>query len=170
MTAPVRKAELTQYLRWIALGLWLLSLCLSALPTPPIGDAAGTPLRGAYLLVKSLAMALYLPHSIFYPLHLLSLATNAIFVRELLSLVPGWRARLGLMSPWLLAVAVYLNAYVGLRTLRPDGQVPLGGVLSQPGYFVWMGAFVALWAAAWWSRRGGARDGSSDLEQVVDRR
>ena len=157
-------------LRRLALVLWLACLLLPTLPTPDIGGLPGTPLRGAYLLVKSLAMALYLPHAILYPLHLLSLATNAIFVRELLSLVPRWRARLGLMSPWLLAVAVYLNAYVGLRTLRPDGQVPLGGVLSQPGYFVWMGAFVALWAAAWWSRRGGARDGASDLEQVVDRR
>lgn len=141
-------------LRWLALVLWLASLILPTLPTPDIGSLPGTPLRGAYLLVKSLAMALYLPHSIQYPLHLLSLATNVVFLRELLALVPRWRSRLTLWSPWWLAAACYVNAYVGLRTLRPDGQVPLGGVLSQPGYFVWMAAFGVLWLASWWSRRG----------------
>jgi hypothetical protein len=150
--------------RRLALLLWLASLVLPTLPTPDIGNLPGTPMRGAYLLAKSVVMALYLPHSIGYPLHLLSLATNVIFLRELLALVPRWRAQFGLVSPWLLGVAVYVNAYVGLRTLRPDGQVPLGGLLSQPGYFVWVGAFVALWVAAWWSRRGVARQGASDLQ------
>lgn len=137
----------------MALLLWLASLILPTLPTPDIGSLPGTPLRGAYLLAKSVVMALYVPHSLSYPLHLLSLASNVLFLRELLSLVPRWRQRLGLWSPWLLAVVVFVNLYVGVRTLRPDGQVPLAGVLSQPGYFVWLGAFGLLWAAACLARR-----------------
>jgi len=156
--------------RRLALLLWLTSLVLPTLPTPDIGNLPGTPLRGAYLLVKSLAMALYLPQSILYPLHLLSLASNALFLRELLALVPRWRDRFTPASPWLLAGVICINAYVGLRTLRPDGQVPLGGVLSQPGYFVWLGAFVVLWGAAWWSRRGRALDAARDAAQVDDGR
>lgn len=139
-------------LRHLALALWLISLILPTLPTPDIGNLPGTPLRGAYLFAKSVAMALYLPHSIGYPLHLLSLASNVVFLRELLALVPRWRRRFGWWSPWVLAVAVFVNVYVGVRTLRPDGQVPLPGVLSQPGYFVWLGAFVVLCAAACWSK------------------
>lgn len=137
----------------MALLLWLASLILPTLPTPDIGSLPGTPLRGAYLLAKSVVMALYVPQSLSYPLHLLSLASNVLFLRELLSLVPRWRQRLGLWSPWLLAVVVFVNLYVGVRTLRPDGQVPLAGVLSQPGYFVWLGAFGLLWAAACLARR-----------------
>ena len=78
-------------LRRLALVLWLVSLILPTLPTPDIGNLPGTPLRGAYLLAKSVVMALYLPHSIGYPLHLLSLASNVVFFRELLTLVPRWR-------------------------------------------------------------------------------
>ena len=146
-------------LRRLALALWLASLILPTLPTPDIGNLPGTPLRGAYLLAKSVVMALYLPHSIGYPLHLLSLASNVVFVRELLTLVPRWRHRFDLWSPWVLFAVVFVNAYVGVRTLRPDGQVPLPGVLSQPGYFVWLGAFVVLCVAAFIGRLrgGGAR-------------
>ena len=131
-------------LRRLALCLWLLSLLLPTLPTPDIGNLPGTPLPGAYLLAKSVVMALYLPHSIGYPLHLLSLASNALFLRELLTLAPRWRHRFGVWAPWALSAVVCVNAYVGLRTLRPDGQVPLPGLLSQPGYFVWLAAFVVL--------------------------
>lgn len=148
MDVRPHQAGATRWLRRLALVLWLASLVLPTLPTPDIGSLPGTPLRGAYLLAKSVVMALYLPHSIGYPLHLLSLASNVVFVRELLALVPRWRHRFGLWSPWLLLAMVFVNAYVGLRTLRPDGQVPLPGVLSQPGYFVWWGAFVVLCMAA----------------------
>lgn len=146
-------------LRRLALVLWLASLILPTLPTPDIGNLPGTPLRGAYLFAKSVVMALYLPHSIGYPLHLLSLASNVVFFRELLTLVPRRRDRFGLWSPWVLLAMVFVNVYVGLRSLRPDGQVPLPGVLSQPGYFVWLAAFGVLGLAAcialW--RGGGAR-------------
>lgn len=144
--------DMTFFLRHLALGLWLLSLILPTLPTPDIGNLPGTPLRGAYLLAKSVVMAMYLPHAIGYPLHLLSLASNVVFLRELLGLVPRWRQRFGLWSPWVLGGAVLVNAYVGLRTLWPQGQVPLPGVLSQPGYFVWLAAFGVLWGAACWAR------------------
>lgn len=130
------------------MGLWLLSLWLPTLPTPPIGDAAGTPLRGAHLLAKSLVMALYLPHSVHYPLHLLSLAGNLVFLRELLALLPRWQGRWHVPSAWLVASLLAVNVHVGLRTLHPEGQVPLPGVLTQPGYFVWLAAFGLLWLAA----------------------
>ena len=159
MDVQPHKAGATRWLRRLALVLWLASLILPTLPTPDIGNLPGTPLRGAYLFAKSVVMALYLPHSIGYPLHLLSLASNVVFFRELLTLVPRWRDRIGLWSPWLLLAMVFVNVYVGLRSLRPDGQVPLPGVLSQPGYFVWLAAFGVLGLAAcialW--RGGGAR-------------
>jgi hypothetical protein len=157
MKAPFRQAELAQHLRWIALGLWLLSLWLPTLPTPAIGDAAGTPLRGAYLLAKSVVMALYLPHSIHYPLHWLSLAGNLLFLRELLALLPRWQGRWRMPSPWWLACLIAVHGHVGLRTLHPEGQVPLPGVLTQPGYFVWLAAFVLLWLAACVQPRGPAQ-------------
>src|SRR3989344_1963054 len=100
MDVRPHKAGATRWLRRLALVLWLASLVLPTLPTPDIGSLPGTPLRGAYLLAKSVVMALYLPHSIGYPLHLLSLASNVVFVRELLALVPRWRHRFGLWSPW----------------------------------------------------------------------
>ncbi len=153
MDVRPHKAWAARLLRRLALVLWLASLILPTLPTPDIGNLPGTPLRGAYLLAKSVVMALYLPHSIGYPLHLLSLASNLVFFRELLTLVPRWRGRFGLWSPWLLLALVFVNVYVGLRTLRPDGQVPLPGVLSQPGYFVWLAAFAVLGAAAWAANR-----------------
>ncbi len=148
MDVRPHKAWAPRLLRRLALVLWLASLILPTLPTPDIGSLPGTPLRGAYLLAKSVVMALYLPHSIGYPLHLLSLVSNVVFLRELLTLVPRWRGRFGLWSPWLLLALVFVNVYVGLRTLRPDGQVPLPGVLSQPGYFVWLAAFLVLCLAA----------------------
>lgn len=151
------RAQATQLLRWIALGLWLLSLWLPALPTPAIGATPGTPLPGAYLLAKSLVMALYLPQSIQYPLHLLSLAGNVVFVRELLALVPRWQGRWRVPSAWLMASLLAVNVHVGLRTLHPDGQVPLPGVLTQPGYFVWLAAFALLWLAACCQPRDAAR-------------
>lgn len=153
MDVRPHKAWAPRLLRRLALVLWLASLILPTLPTPDIGNLPGTPLRGAYLLAKSVVMALYLPHSIGYPLHLLSLVSNVVFLRELLTLVPRWRGRFGLWSPWLLLALVFVNVYVGLRTLRPDGQVPLPGVLSQPGYFVWLAAFAVLGAAAWAANR-----------------
>lgn len=155
MDARLHKPGAVWWVRWLrrlALALWLASLILPTLPTPDIGNLPGTPLRGAYLFAKSLVMAFYLPQSIGYPLHLLSLASNVLFLRELLTLVPRWRHRFALWSPWLLAAMCYVNVYVGLRTLRPDGQVPLPGVLSQPGYFVWLAAFGVMWAAAGWGR------------------
>lgn len=145
--------RIASWLRCLALASWLASLILPTLPTPDIGNLPGTPLRGAYLLAKSVVMALYLPHSIGYPLHLLSLASNVVFARELVALVPRWRHRFGPWSPWLLLTLVLVNVYVGLRTLRPDGQVPLPGLLSQPGYFVWLAAFVALCLAAFLGQR-----------------
>lgn len=155
MDVEPHKARVTRLLRRLALVLWLASLILPTLPTPDIGNLPGTPLRGAYLLAKSVVMALYLPHSIGYPLHLLSLASNVVFLRELLTLVPRWRHRFALWSPWVLLMLVFVNAYVGLRSLRPDGQVPLPGVLSQPGYFVWLAAFVLLCLAAALTPRAG---------------
>lgn len=157
MNALGRRLVITQNLRWIALGLWLLSLWLPTLPTPSIGDASGTPLRGAYLLAKSLVMALYLPQSIQYPLHLLSLAGNVVFLRELLALVPRWQGRWRVPSAWVMASLLAVNVHVGLRTLHPDGQVPLPGVLTQPGYFVWLAAFALLWLAACCQPRDAAR-------------
>ncbi len=160
MDVQPHRVRATRLLRRLALVLWLASLILPTLPTlptPDIGNLPGTPLRGAYLFAKSVVMALYLPHSIGYPLHLLSLASNVVFLRELLTLAPRWRGRFGLWSPWLLLAMVFVNAYVGLRTLRPDGQVPLPGVLSQPGYFVWLAAFGVLCLAAGVSKRAQQR-------------
>ncbi len=152
-------------LRRLALLLWLASLILPTLPTPDIGNLPGTPLRGAYLFAKSVVMALYLPQSIGYPLHLLSLASNVVFLRELLTLVPRWRQRFGLWSPWLLAAMVFVNVYVGVRTLRPDGQVPLPGLLSQPGYFVWLAAFGLMWAAAFAATAGAHGHADADRQR-----
>ena len=139
----------THWLRCAALGLWLLSLWLPALPTPAIGDAPGTPLPGAYLLAKSLVMALYMPQSIHYPLHLISLAGNVVFLRELLALLPRWQGRWPVWPAWMMGALVLSHVHVGWRTLGPEGQVPLPGILSQPGYFVWLAAFVLIWLAAW---------------------
>lgn len=157
MNALSRRLVITQNLRWIALGLWLLSLWLPTLPTPSIGDVAGTPLPGAYLLAKSVVMALYLPQSILYPLHLVSLAANVVFIRELLALVPRWQGRWRVPSAWLMASLLAVNVHVGLRTLHPDGQVPLPGVLTQPGYFAWLAAFALLWLASCCQPRDAAR-------------
>lgn len=140
----------------MALGLWLLSLWLPTLPTPSIGETAGTPLPGAYLLAKSLVMALYLPQSILYPLHLVSLLGNVVFLRELLALLPRWQGRWRVWPAWALGALVLCHVHVGWRTLSPDGQVPLPGVLSQPGYFVWLAAFVLIWLAAWCQPRQAA--------------
>lgn len=141
-------SEAAQLIRWAALGLWLLSLWLPTLPTPDIGTMPGTPLPGAYLLAKSVVMALYLPQSIQYPLHLLSLAGNVVFFRELLTLWPRWQGRLRLWPAWWLGALVLSHVHVGWRTLSPEGQVPLPGLLSQPGYFVWVAAFALLFVAA----------------------
>jgi len=61
MDVRPHKAGATRWLRRLALVLWLASLVLPTLPTPDIGSLPGTPLRGAYLLAKSVVMALYLP-------------------------------------------------------------------------------------------------------------
>ncbi len=143
------RAQATQLLRWIALGLWLLSLFLPTLPTPDIGASPGTPLRGVHLLAKSVLMALYLPQSILYPVHLVSLAGNVVFFRELVALVPRWQGRWRVGPAWAMGALVLCHAHVGWRTLGPEGQVPLPGILSQPGYFVWLTAFVLIWLAAW---------------------
>ena len=94
MDVQPHRVRATRLLRRLALVLWLASLILPTLPTPDIGNLPGTPLRGAYLFAKSVVMALYLPHSIGYPLHLLSLASNVVFFRELLTLVPRRRCLL----------------------------------------------------------------------------
>ena len=156
MAVRIDRDRATRLLRRLALGLWLSSLILPTLPTPDIGNLPGTPLRGAYLLVKSVAMALYLPHSILYPLHLLSLFGNVVFLRELLACLPRWRRRWRVWPAWVMVVLVLVNLYVGLRTLRPDGQVPLPGVLTQPGYFVWLAAFVVMGLAALCQTRPGS--------------
>lgn len=139
---------MSTHLRHIALGLWLLSLWLPTLPTPSIGSTPGTPLPGAYLLAKSVVMALYLPQSIQYPLHLFSLAGNVVFFRELLTLWPRWQGRLRPWPAWLLGALVLSHVHVGWRTLSPEGQVPLPGLLSQPGYFVWLASFGLMTSAA----------------------
>lgn len=140
---------MSSHLRRVALGLWLLSLWLPTLPTPAIGTTPGTPLPGAYLLAKSLVMALYMPQSIHYPLHLISLAGNVVFLRELLALLPRWQGRWPVSPAWMMGALVLSHVHVGWRTLGPEGQVPLPGILSQPGYFVWLAAFVLIWLAAW---------------------
>ena len=117
-------------------------------------------------------MALYLPQSIQYPLHLLSLAGNVVFVRELLALWPRWQGRWRAWPAWLLWTLVLSHVHVGWRTLSPEGQVPLPGLLSQPGYFAWLAAFVLMAVASWCeprSRRWRWAPGASPVARLKKR-
>ncbi|MBU2286951.1 MAG: hypothetical protein KKC85_11005, partial [Gammaproteobacteria bacterium] len=124
--------------RWqiAALIFWLVSLVLPTVPT-----LSGASMRGYELLIRSAIGALLIPFSLFFPLHILSLCSNVLILREFIYVIDSDR-HTGKPSHTTLGIAFLLNMYVGLYSLSPEAK--LQGLLSLPGYYAWLAAFLAL--------------------------
>ena len=146
-------------LRVLALALWLLSLVL-----PSIYVADGSTATGFHLLLASIAwLPVALPLLPGSAVALVSLGTNLLMVSALRRVLrPGSGTR---TPAWVLPLALLANVCVASSWYqRTAPWLPLNGLLSLPGYYCWIGGFVALWAAelrespppiSWW--RGLAR-------------
>jgi hypothetical protein len=134
-----------QTLRLLALALWLLSLVL-----PSIYVADGSTATGFHLLLSSIAwLPVALPLLPGSAVGLVSLGTNLLMVSALRrALRPGSETR---TPAWVLPLALLANVCVASSWYyRTEPWLPLNGLLSLPGYYCWLGGFVALWAAELW--------------------
>lgn len=132
-------------LRVLALALWLLSLVL-----PSIYVADGSTATGFHLLLASIAwLPVALPLLPGSAVALVSLGTNLLMVSALRRVLrPGSGTR---TPPWVLPLALLANVCVASSWYyRTAPWLPLNGLLSLPGYYCWIAAFVALWAAELW--------------------
>jgi hypothetical protein len=93
-----------------------------------------------------------LPFAIFAaPLHFLSWLTNIIFLGHALRLLRLERTPPQSLKPAILAAAFLLNFFVGVTfgtTGDVQGPRSLPGLLSHPGFYVWLSSFLLMVIAA----------------------
>lgn len=139
-------------LRWLAIALWLASLF-----TPTARSAEGKYLLG-YEVAVSGAMGLLalLPASlVFRPLYWLSLATNMLVAGEAIRLLRQSKRDVTLRRTLLLQGTLLFNLAVAwhLHANGPRSFTHIPGLLSLPGVYLWLAAFVVLAAIATYEHR-----------------
>lgn len=127
-----------QRLQKIAIGLWLLSLVL---PTVQIDH--GKYFFGAQVMAKGLFAIFFFPFSLAFPLHILSVLTNFIFIIGMQAFTAPTSKYSSIPSSVIVSCALILNIYVGIYALLNKSS-PLPALFSLPGYYVWISAFALL--------------------------
>ena len=125
----------------LALSLWALSFCLPTLS----GKNASHGYQVFLLVFAAFPLAI-----VGAPLHLLSWATNFLFVGHALRLLRLEKAP-QVLKPAIPAAALLLNILVGIAfgtTGDVQGPRSLPGLLTHPGFYVWLSSFLFLVIAA----------------------
>jgi len=130
-----------QRLHKIAVGFWLLSLLL-----PTIGDLHGKYILGIRVLIGGLSSVLILPFSLTYPLHILSVLTNFIVVKEIFIFASRSSKYSNLPSSVFLFFTLLLNIYIGLYAAFGEAS-RLNNLLYYPGYYVWVLSFFTIFVS-----------------------
>ena len=134
------------WLRRCALLLWTLSWI-----SPTVRSASGEPLPGFLLVGQAIgALVVFLPFAWLVLPQVACLFTNTLFFREV-GVLSSHRERQGEPpSPLWPALALVVNLTVPLKFASPRSEALLGlpGLMSLPGYHLWVASFAVLLLAA----------------------
>ena len=133
-------------LSFFAIALWLVSLFIPTLPRE-----GSTALVGYQLVGQVLVWLLFFPLWILYPLHIIGFASNsAIFHECLFAFFQNSRPTSSFFTSRYLGFLLGIDVYLGLSSLGTGKGLsapPLQGVLTLPGYYVWLASIACLLAS-----------------------
>jgi len=145
---------------WMTLGAWIFSLCL------PMIYSDGRLVFGVQLFIMGFAA---LPFFFFALLHILMWATNFLLLvgvaKTISSSNHSSSKSLPPVDPWLLPVGLAIAANLALGIGLATGENETGGLpglLSLPGFYVWLSSFMLLAVAL--MRRESRHVASEDLK------
>lgn len=146
----------------LALRRFALLLWMSSWLAPTVRSGSGELVPGFVLVGQAVgALVVFLPFAWVVLPQLVSLCTNALFMREL-GVLRRNRERHGEPpSPLWPALALALNLVIPLKMASARNLAPLGlaELTSLPGYYLWLAAFSVLLVAALMDR--------PDIRQMV---
>lgn len=134
------------WLRRCALLLWTLSWI-----SPTVRSASGELLPGFLLVGQAVGeLVVFLPFAWLVLPQVACLFTNTLFIREM-GVLSNHRERQGEPPlPLWPALALVVNLTVPLKSASPRSEALLGlpGLMSLPGYHLWVASFAVLLLAA----------------------